>query len=254
MDPPPGLIPLRDAADMVGRALYGTSWCPLSEAFPSERRLQGIFEIEVSATEVATEVILLKLNPEVERVLTTIAKWVVNGELSCVYFSARGKESLDCGEWQWQGWRSYFIEGTINLVVPLLDEKGNPIAGTTRGTFEIFVVGEDLERLIATLSKPVTEQPKPVVKPTKQQQGQRRGRKPRYDWPAYKDSALQLLNERGDPEEENQVKGWSNLTEMAETIQASMKPKPDLSTVRKYAVEWLAEWRKNCAQASNNSA
>jgi hypothetical protein len=185
MEAPPGLIALRDATDMVGHALYETSWCPLSEAFSAERRIEGHFEIEASAIEVATEVILLKLNPEIERTITTIAEWAVSGELVCVYFSARGREILDPGEWQRQLWRSHFVEGKIDLVVPLLgengklllDEKGNIRFTPSRCTFEIFVEQRGLKRLIAALSKPVTEQPElvatqsePVAKLTEQQQ------------------------------------------------------------------------------------
>jgi hypothetical protein len=93
------------------------------------------------------------------------------------------------------------------------------------------------------------------AKAAKQQQGRRRGRKPPYDWPAMKDYALELLQERGDPEEEHQAEGWRSQTDMGKAIRARMKePKPDLSTVIKYAVRWLAEWRENCAQTSNNSA
>jgi hypothetical protein len=93
----------------------------------------------------------------------------------------------------------------------------------------------------------------PAPPEQRQQQGRRRGRKPSHDWPAMKNHALELLKERGDPEEEDQVEGWRSQTDMAEAIQARMKePKPDLSTVIKYAVRWLAEWRENCAQASNN--
>jgi hypothetical protein len=165
MEAPPGLIALRDAADEVGRALYRTSWCPLSEAFLPERRQEGIFEIEVSATEIAREVILLKRNPEIEHVITTIAERAESGELACSYFSASGWESLDPSEWRRQFWRDYFVAGKIDLFLP------------GRCTFEIFVERRDLKRLIATLSKPVTEQPELVTtqpeviaKPTEQSQ------------------------------------------------------------------------------------
>jgi hypothetical protein len=101
----------------------------------------------------------------------------------------------------------------------------------------------------------------PQVKPAQQEGKRRGGRKLQFDWPAYKDYAFDLLNDRGDPEDaKNQEKGWRSVTDLAKAIHARMKPrkpdlrKPDLSTVRKYAAQWLAEWRKNCAQASNISA
>jgi hypothetical protein len=92
------------------------------------------------------------------------------------------------------------------------------------------------------------------AKPARQQGKRRGGRKSRHDWPAYKEYALRLLNENGDPGEQDQEKGWRSVSDMAKAVHARMKPKPDLSTVRKYATLWLAEWRENRAQASNNSA
>jgi hypothetical protein len=50
-------------------------------------------------------------------------------------------------------WRSYFINGEIDLLLPLLDERGRPNAQglAARCTREIFLKRGDLERLLDNL-------------------------------------------------------------------------------------------------------
>jgi len=135
MEAPIGFIPLRDAVDMVGRKLFGTAWRSLGE--------------------VTGEDVELKRNLEVERVITIIAERCESGEIAAAYRSITGADSLDRAVWQKPHWRNYFVTGEINLELPLLDVQGRPNADGFKAscTREIFVRKDDLNCLVATLSK-----------------------------------------------------------------------------------------------------
>jgi hypothetical protein len=150
---PVGFVPLVAALDMVGRRLYRASWYPFS-AGPLDP-LDLVRDVDA----IDAESITATLNA-FEHVITLIAKRAASGELPCVRFTDIGDvESLDLSVWRLPGWRDYFITGKVTLtvplrdergkVVPLRDEKGNLSESTTRGTFDIFVEREGLERLIA---------------------------------------------------------------------------------------------------------
>lgn len=136
METPIGFVPLRDAADIVGRKLRGDKWRPIAEA-------NG-------------ETIISKLDPEIDLVIRTIAERCEAGDISTAYRSINGAESLDREVWQRPHWRSYFARGAIDLDLPLLDGdlRPNPNGYMARCTREIFVRRDELDRCMATLPKP----------------------------------------------------------------------------------------------------
>jgi hypothetical protein len=128
MEAPVGFVGLRDAADMVGRKVSGASWRPIAEVDPND--------------------IACKLNAVIEQVITLIAERCERGEIAAAYRSvAGGADSLDRTAWQAPHWRNYFATGTIDLDLPLIDEKGrpNPNGYTARCAREIFLRRDDLE-------------------------------------------------------------------------------------------------------------
>jgi hypothetical protein len=142
MEAPLGFMHLREAADLVGRKRCGASWYPFEK--------------------LGSYTVIAKLNPEAERVISWLAERCASGELACARFTDDGERAtVDPGVWHSPAWRDYFIAGKVTLVVPLrnekgklsVDEKGN-LTASTRGTFDIFVEREGLERLIAALSEP----------------------------------------------------------------------------------------------------
>jgi hypothetical protein len=130
MDPPIGFVPLRDAADAVGRKVYGSKWRPIGK----------IDAIIIMGAE----------NPKIENVLKRFATWCEAGELLAAYRSLTGTEDLDPGVWQVLSWRNYFTTGTIDW----LDANGHPNLNGLRAIYprEIFVRQQDLDHLTGTLS------------------------------------------------------------------------------------------------------
>jgi hypothetical protein len=138
MDPPIGWIPLRAAVDIVGRKLGGSKWHSSDGIDPQP------FSLNLS-------------HPEVEHIITMIAEGCETGEIPAAYRShTGGAHGLDRGVWQLPCWQNYFATGTINLDLPLLDEKGRPNANgyTAWCTREIFVRRPDLDCFVAALPGP----------------------------------------------------------------------------------------------------
>jgi hypothetical protein len=136
MGPPIGFIPLRDAADTLGRKMAGKNWRPLIERDPYT--------------------IACGLDPELDRVLKLIAEQCEAGEVAAAYRSITGVANLDPKVWQAPHWRNYFTAGTIDLTLPLVDGNLQPVSDgrTTRCTRDVFVRKDEIERLAAELSKP----------------------------------------------------------------------------------------------------
>jgi hypothetical protein len=134
MDAPNGFITLYEAVDAVGRALFGVSW---QYAIPPN--LQADKDRDAH-----------------ERVITVIAEGCEAGKIDAGYRKWNGaSDNLDRSKWQLPHWRNYFATGTIDLELPLLDEKGNPVPdGRTalRCTREIFVRKDSLKQFMATLA------------------------------------------------------------------------------------------------------
>jgi hypothetical protein len=136
MEPPIGFITLRDAADAVGRRLHGNKWCPIAQT--------------------RSDTIICKLDPEIDRVIKTLAEQCETGGISAAYRSITGADGLDQAVWQMPHWRNYFATGTIDLDLPLLDNnlRPNPNGYTARCTREVFIRRADLDRWVATLPAP----------------------------------------------------------------------------------------------------
>lgn len=132
----PGYVPLCEAADIVGQRIIGAQWRPIANA-------------DVAwLCEAISE-------PEIERVISLIAEGCERGEIGAAYRSITGVDDLERTVWRAPHWWTYFIGGTINLDLPLL-EGGRPAASgfTTRCTREIFIRKDDLARLVAKLEAP----------------------------------------------------------------------------------------------------
>ena len=136
MEPPVGFVPLRAAADMVGRKLSGSKWRPIDE--------------------LAADVIPAKLNPEVDRVIAAIAEQCELGKIAVVYRSITGFEALDMTVWRAPAWRDYFSTGMIELDLPLLDDKLRPNKEglTAKCQRDVFVRKENLDQFVAGLPRP----------------------------------------------------------------------------------------------------
>jgi hypothetical protein len=145
MDPPIGWIPLRAAADMVGRKLHESTWWSLN-------------------------VIFRKNHPDVERVFRLLAEACEGGEIAAAYRTLAGADVLDCAVWRSPCWRNYFATGTIDLDLPRLDAKDQPDTSVppVRCTREIFVRRQDLDRFVAGLSKASVNRPSAVRASQKQ--------------------------------------------------------------------------------------
>jgi hypothetical protein len=184
MDAPLGFVWLCDAADMVGRKIFGSSWRPIStandcdahvreyDAFRAFRPISYDYGAHVRAFRGRCpstaddhdahvrdrDAFRASRNLDADRnhVISLIAEQCEAGEIATGYRSLAGADDLDRGVWRLPCWRAYFETGTINLDLPLLDEKNRPNANgyTVRCTREIFVRRLDLERFVAALPGP----------------------------------------------------------------------------------------------------
>lgn len=164
MDPPIGFVPLRDAADVVGRKIYGSSWRPISTAddYDVHVRAYNVFRAfrpisDYDAHVRARDTVRAAPNLDADRnhVITLVAEQCEAGEIATAYRSLAGATDLDRDVWRLPCWQNYFDAGTINLDLPLLDANGqpNPNGFTARCTCEIFVRRQDLDCFVASLSK-----------------------------------------------------------------------------------------------------
>jgi hypothetical protein len=139
-EPPIGYVRLRDAADTLGQKLKGSRWRPIE-------RIEGPYNV-LSPRE---------LNPDLDEIVTVIAEQCIAGEIAAIYRTVTGGiESLAPDIWHQPHRRNYFVTGTIELVLPLVDVDGRPNADghTAKCEREIFLKRDDLDHLVATLSKP----------------------------------------------------------------------------------------------------
>ena len=89
-----------------------------------------------------------------EQAEKAIAEACECGQLAAAYRSITGADDLDPKVWQSIGWRNYFATGTIDLDLPLLDEKLRPNKQgfTARCTREIFIRQDSLVQFMASLA------------------------------------------------------------------------------------------------------
>lgn len=140
MEPPIGFIILEKAVNLVGHHMIGSAWRPLCCA---EWRRYLIFNPDADADRDVHQ-----------RVMTVIAEGCEAGEIAAGYRNSNGAaDDLDRSAWRMPHWRNYFASGMIDLVLPLLDERGRPNSHghTARGTCEIFVRRDSLERFILNI-------------------------------------------------------------------------------------------------------
>jgi hypothetical protein len=136
MKAPIGFITLCEAVDAVGLAVLGTSW---QYAIP--------FNLDADQDDGAHE-----------RVITMIAEGCESGHIAVAYRTITGADQLDPAVWRSPSWRNYFDTGTIEVVLPLLDDEGRPNKSgyTARCPREIFVRRNSLDRFIEALVPEVT--------------------------------------------------------------------------------------------------
>ena len=94
-------------------------------------------------------------DPDINRVIKAIAEQCESGGVSCAYRSVTGgAEDLRREVWRMPHWRSYFANGTIDLDLPVLDDKLRPVLDgrSVRCTREIFVRRGDLQHFLASLT------------------------------------------------------------------------------------------------------
>jgi hypothetical protein len=128
METPIGFVTLYEAVDIVGRSQFGAVW----------------------------EYAVLIDDPKGGahgKITTMIAEGCEDGRISAAYRSITGADNLDRGVWRARHWWTYFMTGTIDLDLPLLDDRGEPVSDgrTTRCTREIFIRRDSLQQFIASL-------------------------------------------------------------------------------------------------------
>lgn len=128
MEVPIGFITLYEAVDAVGSAEFGLKW---EHVVQLDKPISGAYG----------------------KAITMIAEGCEDGRIAASYRSIMGVDELDRAVWRAGRWWTYFITGTIDLDLPLLDEKGrpNPYGHTARCTREIFIRRDSLNRFIAGL-------------------------------------------------------------------------------------------------------
>ena len=146
MEPPIGFVALRDAVDVVGRKVNGPGWRPIGNTADYDAHVHDRDAFRAA----------YNLDADGDRVITLIAEQCEAGGMATAYRSLAGADSLDRGVWRLPCWRDYFATGTIDLDLPLLDEQGRPNTNgyTARCTREVFVRRQDLDGVVATLSRP----------------------------------------------------------------------------------------------------
>jgi hypothetical protein len=108
----------------------------------------------------AVDALGLRLAPDAD-VAKLIAEACESGRVTAAYRTITGADELDRSVWRSPAWRNYFASGTIDLDLPLLDERlrPHPAGFTARCTREIFVRRDSLTSFIADL------EPAPITAP-----------------------------------------------------------------------------------------
>jgi hypothetical protein len=189
MSDPPGLVPLLDAVDLTGPVMCGSGWrsfqglgedrTPFTEELIAASVLPSRAYKDPKAVAWARKLFKLRLreeaihfDPVVGRVIYTLAERLASGEIAAFVQTLTSIEPLDRSVWRARNWKSYFVDGEIDKVVPVFgnndrpikDEYGNPT--TNRIPQKIFVERADLERFhrgIATPPVPAVDAPIPVA-------------------------------------------------------------------------------------------
>lgn len=157
-----------------------------------------------------------------------IAEACENGKLAAGYRSAvdGGAGDLDRRVWQMPQWRSFFETGTIDLDLPLLDERGrpDPAGFTARCTREIFVRRDDVDKLVAHLDGPKGKG----------------GRPRKFDQDAVAAEVRRLMDHHGEFSTDDP--DWNAQIRLVEAVRYRFGEASD-STLEEYIKQPLAHWR-----------
>jgi hypothetical protein len=137
---PPGFITLYETVDTVGRALFGASWQHASPLGNCEAHRDS--------------------GDPYLRVIAMIAEGCEAGRIAAGYRTISGNvDSLNPAVWQSPVWQNYFIKGDIELELPLVDDRLQPVSDgrTARCPREIFVRRDSLDSFMAPLATTATE-------------------------------------------------------------------------------------------------
>jgi hypothetical protein len=140
LETPLGFVTLYEAVDAIGRAMFGPAWT---------------YSVPLGASDSDMH----------EPVIRAIAEGCESGRIEAAYRKwDTSAEVLDRVIWQRVNWRTHFITGTIDLELPLLDEKNRPVTDgrTARCTRELFVRRDGLETFVSAIERDTTAQPSPT--------------------------------------------------------------------------------------------
>jgi hypothetical protein len=141
MEAPIGYVALPEAVDIVGRKLAGSNW----HSFADETSRDNLVWFDQGILSDA---------------IRMIAEGCESGRIAAAYRRwDTGADALDPAVWRMASWRNYFATGTIDLELPLIDEKGRPAPdGRTapQCTREILVRRDTLDHFIANLTPAIS--------------------------------------------------------------------------------------------------
>lgn len=223
---PAGHVSLHEAVDLVGQKLPGIKWRPFATA--DEPAREGMVFSDPSG------------------VFKKIAEACEDGRVIAAYRSNwdGGAAELDKRVWQLPRVASYFITGTIDQDLPLLDERGrhHPDGPTARCRCEIFIRRNSLDDFVAGLEPAVTHG---------DGTSPRRGAPEILDWEEIRLFSFKQLDDKGDfALEKNRVKGWRTSADLYRLIGDHMGDEcPSLSSLKERVPDFVEEWRH--LQASN---
>jgi hypothetical protein len=260
MENPIGFVTLLEAVDLVGSAMYGSSWRPFQEfgeQIPSNEELIEKGYLRPDARDNPGSVNwarrcfrsnlrekVIWTDPAIESVIYALAERCESGEIPSSYLTftdlggyGLGLADLPRGKWHAPHWRGYFVDGKIKVGVSLEDVPG---IYTPEGFGRIFVRRDNLHRaiekmagastpgVVAPVSVVVTPSAAVPAAPEKAAealiQPKRRGAKVKYDWDDAFLYVHQLLGQRGDPLlPANAYEGWRSDADIGRAVQIYMQ-------------------------------
>lgn len=213
MEAPIGYVTLRQAADVLGRAVIGIMWQPLDKLPPD---------------------VIAQARPEVERVIRMLAEQCHAGAIEAAYRTVKGTlDRLPVDRWVLPHWHNFFADNQapvdLHLVNPhTLEEKDEYPIQCQRA---VYINKADLDRFVATLK---------VAK--KNNKG---GRPREWEWPDYKQLFWEQMETRGDFREPGQISGWDTKAAAAKTMHKLIERRdgkaPDPDQIEKHITAWLKE-------------
>jgi hypothetical protein len=268
MENPIGFVTLLEAVDLMGSAMYGSSWRPFQEfgeRIPSNEELIEKGYLRPDARDNPGSVNwarrcfrsnlrekVIRTDPAIESVIYALAERCESGEIPASYLTftdlggyGLGLADLPRGKWHALGWREYFVDGKIKEGVSLEDVPG---IYTPERLGKIFVRRDNLHRAI---EKMVSASAPGVAAPEAPVQPKRRGAKVKFDWDDAFQYMRQLLDERGDPLlPANAYEEWRSDADVGRAVQTYIqqhdekKRLPDFKNLMKRIGPELTKWRQ----------